>query len=217
MTIKIEQAENAVIVKINRPPVNALTPEMVSRLADWFGSYPGRHPVIITGTGDIFSAGVDTDVFRDQTDAERADFFNAITRMTAAIVSLRVPVVAALNGHALGGGLVLALCADFRIATEGDFKFGLTEAKAGVPFPHGPAEVIRSEIPSPFLRALTLSSRIASVDDMVAQAVFDDVTPPDSLMPAAMAYAAALAGQPAYKQVKRQVRGPLAARLQSLL
>jgi len=70
----------------------------------------------------------------------------AITRMTAAVLSLSCPLVAAVNGHALGGGFVLMLCCDYRLAADDStLRLGLTEARAGVPFPVGPTAIMKHE------------------------------------------------------------------------
>jgi enoyl-CoA hydratase len=67
-------------------------------------------PITLTGGGDAFSASVDTRAFGSNAPAEKAAMIRAITRMTSVILSHPAPVVAAVNGHALGGGFVLVLC-----------------------------------------------------------------------------------------------------------
>jgi len=67
-------------------------------------------PITLTGGGDAFSASVDTRAFGSYAPADKAAMIRAITRMTSVILSHPAPVVAAANGHALGGGFVLVLC-----------------------------------------------------------------------------------------------------------
>ena len=69
----------------------------------------------------------------------------ALNRAFFAVYSFPGPVVGAINGHAIAGGLVLALCCDWRIAAKVQFLTGLTEVRVGVPYPVGAMEVVRQE------------------------------------------------------------------------
>jgi enoyl-CoA hydratase len=125
--------------------------------------------------------------------------------MVKACRSISTPVVAAINGHAIGGGFVLALCADYRIVTTGRHKFGLTEARAGVPFPDGPVDVIKQEIPFPLLRRLALTSCLISQDFLIENHILDEIVEPHQLMESAIARALELHQQIAFSEVKRQI------------
>ncbi|MBO6544084.1 MAG: enoyl-CoA hydratase/isomerase family protein [Alphaproteobacteria bacterium] len=205
----IETRDGYGLLELNRPPVNALDFAAVQSLLTAFSQYEQDQPLIVTGKGRVFCAGVDTVAYGAYSAEERRGFFRAITEMTDALYSLRVPVVAAINGHALGGGLVLAMCTDHRIVAEGMHRFGLTEALAGVPFPEGPLEIVKQEIPAPLLRNMTLSSQIVTPKTLIEHAVFDEVASDDQLLPLAIKRARALAEQPAFSAVKAQIRGPL--------
>lgn len=216
MAFHVETQAGCTLVVLDRPPVNLLDMQAVTALTETFRAQAEAQPLILTGTGTTFSAGVDTRAFTAYSTAERGAFFDAITQMVTSLVSLSAPVVTAINGHALGGGMVLALCADYRLVAEGKHKFGLTEAAAGVPFPAGPMEVIRHEVPAPLLRQLTLSSRIISAETLLHHAVIDEILPATDLTITAVERAKQLASQPAFAQVKTQTRGTLAARLRYL-
>ncbi len=212
-----ETVDGVTRITLDRPPLNALDLETIQALETCFQTVAPDQPVVLRGAGRAFSAGVDTRAFGGYGAADKKAMILAITRMTAALLAVPVPVIAAVNGPALGGGLVLALCADGRVATDStDAKFGLTEARAGVPFPIGPVDIIRHELSPPLLRQLTLSSRVVSAQTLHAHTVFDDLMPVDALDAAAIAMAQDLASQPAFPIVKQQIRGPLAARLAAL-
>ncbi|HYC64712.1 MAG TPA: enoyl-CoA hydratase/isomerase family protein [Reyranellaceae bacterium] len=223
MTLKSAPAGDTLVLTLDRAPVNALnlpTIEMMASTFDIVARNPPKAGVVLTGAGDkAFSAGVDVNVFFEEYGPElQRAMLLAITRMTAALLAIPCPVVAAVNGHALGGGFVLMLCCDHRIAPESsNARFGLLEAKAGVPFPAGPAEIVRHELPPTLLRRWSLASTIVAPRELLATGVVDALHAPKMVLYEALKVAAELAKQPAFAAVKRQVRGPLADRIAALV
>lgn len=204
-------------ITLHRHPMNTLDLEAVERLADLFESHPSDTSLILEGSGGVFSAGVDAKCFMGYDQAQRLEMARAITRMTASLLSITAPVVASIPGHALGGGFVLALCCDYRIATHAEeAKFGLFEAKAGIAFPAGPALIVQSELPANLLRQMTLSSRSVSASDLIRHAVFDELAETESVAERARARIGDLAAQPGFRAVKAQMRDNLAARVRQL-
>ena len=178
---------------------------------------PPTYGVVFTGHGAIFSAGVDTHAFASYDTAQRLVMAQSITRMTAAILSVPVPLVGAINRHALGGGLVLSLCCDWRIAADDQkIKLGLPEAAAGVPFPAGPVEILLNELPGSTVRRLTLSGETMSPQSMQALGVIDELCVREDLLERAIERVRALAIQPGFSIVKRQFRGPLVDKVKAL-
>ncbi len=214
MSLQDNRTDGIRTITIARPPMNALDLDTIKGLALLFKGHPADLPLVLEGAGAAFSAGVDTKAFADYGSQERLDLARAITGMTAALLAVPAPVVAAIKGHALGGGLVLALCCDYRIATDDESaKFGLMEARAGVPFPSGPVEIVRDELPGPLLRSLTLTSRAVPSSFLAGEGVFDELAAPEAIGGLARERAQELASQPAFAAVKAQMRGALAARV----
>ncbi len=219
MAIGVGEADSCRIITIDRPPVNALDLDAIVALEAAFAGAASDCPraVVLTGAGSAFCAGVDTRAFGGYDRATRHQMVRAITRMVAVLLAIPVPVVAAVNGHALGGGFVLMLGGDYRLVADADgAKLGLTEAKAGVPFPAGPSAVIAAELAPSLLRRLTLTSATLGPAEAVAADIVDALVAPEDLIARACAAAVAMAAQPAFDAVKRQVRGPLAARVAAL-
>jgi enoyl-CoA hydratase len=217
MPVRVETNAPITKVTLDRPRLNLLDGAVIAELTRVFREIDPNAPIILTGAGDVFSAGVDVKAFGSLDRAGRGDFARAITAMTAAILAIRAPLVAALPGHAIGGGLVLALCCDFRIAADNpSAKFGLTEARAGVPFPSGPAEIIRHEIPAPLLRRMTLASEEMNARQLSEAGLFDGLTAPSELIAQAEETALNLAAQPGFVAVKDQIRGSLRDRVAQL-
>jgi enoyl-CoA hydratase len=218
--IAVEEHTGVAVVSLARPPVNALDLPMIEELESTFARLANAAPrigVVLTGAGNTFSAGVDTKAFASYGREERRRMALAITRMTAALLSLPCPLVAAVNGHALGGGFVLMLCCDYRLVAEDHgLRLGLTEARAGVPFPAGPIAIMKHEMPQGVLRQMTLSSCVVSPQDLVQHGLIDALASKEQILENAIAAARDLASQPAFEVVKKQVRGGLAAEVQAL-
>lgn len=204
-------------VTLDRPPVNALDLEAIEALRAAFETADKAAPVILTGAGGVFSAGVDTRAFGGYRPEQKAEMIRAITALTAAVLSHPAPVVAAVPGHALGGGFVLMLCCDVRLVADGaKARFGLTEAKAGVPFPAGPLEIIRDQLEPNLLRRLTLTSETIDAEALGRYGIADRLVPEGNLLDVAQAVALETASQPAFRTVKRQMRGHLIDCVRSL-
>src|SRR5687767_2708033 len=123
-------------VTINRPRVlNALDEPTLRELGEIFAQLaedPGSRCVILTGAGDkAFVAGADIAAMTELDPRQARAFAERGHGLAAAIESLRVPVIAAINGFALGGGLELALACDFAIASS-SAKLGLPEVSLGI-------------------------------------------------------------------------------------
>jgi enoyl-CoA hydratase len=136
-----------------------------------------------------------------------------INRMVLATYGMSCPVIAAVTGHAIADGLVLALCADLRIASlEG--RYGLTEVKVGVPYPQAAIGVVRAELPSHAARRLVLSNQLIDGTEALMLGLFDEVLEPDAVLRRAVELATEMAAFPAdvYAATKRELRSqPLGA------
>jgi enoyl-CoA hydratase len=162
--------------------------------------------VVVTGRGACFSAGIDTKVVPGYDRRQQREMITRVNRVVQRLYGLPKPVVAAINGHALGGGLVTAIACDFRVVTTEPCKLGLTEVTAGIPFPAAPIAVVRAELGPETARALVLTGRVFGPREAEAMHIEDELAAPAALVARACARAAALAEAPAYAAVKRQLR-----------
>ena len=124
-------------------------------------------------------------------------------------------MVAAVNGHAIAGGAVLAATADFRLAAEGESRIGLTEIQVGVPFPTSALEVVRFSCAGPYLAELLFHGRTYSPGDARMRRLVDEVVPAAELLPRALALAGELAATALVSFVasKRALRAESLARI----
>jgi enoyl-CoA hydratase/3-hydroxyacyl-CoA dehydrogenase len=122
-TIKVEREENTLWITLNRPHrLNAFNDVLLDELADILDTAekdPSVKCVVITGEGDrAFSAGADITMFPKATPVKAEEFSRIGQKVFGRIEEMPKPVVASINGFALGGGLELALACDFRVAAE---------------------------------------------------------------------------------------------------
>ncbi len=220
MTVTVTPHDRIRVLTLARPPANALertlieaiTREVVDAARD-----DTCRGVVLTGGGGFFSAGVDIKVVPTYAPHERKSMLLAINRMVLELYSLTKPMVAAVNGHAIGGGLVLALTADVRLAATGSYGLGLTEAAAGIPFPAGPLAVVEAELPPHTRRQLCLTARTVAPEDPLLIPAIDRWLAPERLMDEAMTEVEALVKLPGHRAVKRQLRAATVRRLREIV
>jgi len=174
--------------------------------------------VVLTGRDGFFSAGLDLNLVPTLDPAGQAEMIMAINRMVAAWYGFDRPVVGAVNGHAIAGGIVLAMCADYRVgSTQG--KLGLTEARVGVPYPANALAVVTAELSPPAARYLVLRAHLVDPPEALALGLVDELAEPAEVLERALAMAAELGDMPsdAYATVKRQLRGPALAAMRQVV
>jgi enoyl-CoA hydratase len=224
--VRTETRDETTVVTIDRPPANAMDIallEEVSRALEGVAAHPPA-ALVIAGRPGCFSAGADLKAVPGYGPDERRRMVDEINRMAIAAYGLRCPVVAAITGHAIAGGMVLALCADYRVASVKG-RYGLTEVQVGVPYPQAAIAVVRSELAPQVARRLALTGRLTDAEDCVASGLFDELLAPGRVLDRALEVAADLAALPAdtYVRTKLGLRGaalaamPAAARTDPLL
>lgn len=200
------------IVRIDNPPVNALDPAVFAALVRRLEEVQaeGARAVILSGAGDAFSAGADLFRVLDAADAELEEAVPEAGRAFDAFLRFPLPIVAAINGHAIAGGCVLACACDWRIARSGDVRIGLAELSVGVPFPAAALEIVRNAVAPRHLRELVLLARLYTPEEAAARALIDEVVAPEALMDRAHEVARRLARVPqaTFAHTKYQLRRP---------
>ena len=132
--VSVRSAGRLATIRLDRPPVNALSIALQGELkdaAEQVSADPEIRAVVIYGGDRVFAAGADVKEMANRSYAEMADISRALHASFRAVAAIGKPVVAAINGFALGGGLELALCADFRVAGQ-HARFGVPEILLGV-------------------------------------------------------------------------------------
>ena len=222
MYLELHREGPIMCVTLNRPPANAMSPDLLDEIAVVFAKLATDddcQAVVLTGTGQVFCAGMDLK-FAATADAAGSDrVLHAFNRAFAAVYGLEKPVIAALNGHAIAGGMVLALCCDFRIAPSDHGSFGLTEVRVGVPFPEVAFNIIENQLPANALRRMVQYGQNLSSADALASGAIDELVPSTAVRETAFGKARQALGIPAggYAAVKRQLRGAVLERNRALV
>ena len=216
--IDLKNDNGIVTITITHGKANALDIDLSEKLARCFQqiSESAARAVVVTGQGRIFSAGVDLVRLGSGGADYVRKFLPALHRAFNAVFFCPKPVVAAINGHAIAGGCVLACCADRRIMARANGRIGVTELLVGVPFPATAFEVMRFAVPARHLQELLFGGATYDVDAAVERGLVDVIVPADELLPSAIAAAEQLAAlsSAAFAQTKAQLRAEARERLE---
>ena len=181
-TLALERDGGVVRCTLDRPPLNLLEPDLIRALRDAFlrlAADPSVRVAVITGRGRAFTASMDVHVLAALDVAAAKGLITSLHEAIQAVHAAPFPVVAAINGHALGAGFELALACDLRVAARGA-TFGLPEVRVGVP------SVIEAALLAPTIgpgRAaeLLLCGESVGADDALAWGLVNRVVPPEEL------------------------------------
>jgi enoyl-CoA hydratase/carnithine racemase len=216
--IAIEEAGGITVVRMQRPPANALSLEFLAAGAEVIDRLRELRPaaVVITGSGEFFSGGVDLKLAPTLSPDQQREMVAGINRLFFDWYGLPHPVVAAVNGHAVAGGLILALCADHRVGSRAA-SYGLTELRVGAPYPGAALAVIRAELDKGPLRRLVLGADLVDGAAALDLGLVDELA--EDTVERALEAARELASLPAgtYETVKLQLREPALARMREAL
>jgi enoyl-CoA hydratase len=209
------EADGIVTLRMAHGRANAWDVEFVEGFRRELESAAGARALVITGGGKIFCAGVDLPRLLDAGTEYVSRFIPLMGVFVRELFGLPVPVVAAINGHAIAGGGILALCSDYVVMADGEARIGIPELTVGVPFPAAPLEVVRYAVPGDRLRAIVNLGRTLRPQDAVAAGLVDEVVPAESLAERADEVARQLGGIPAasFRLTKLGLRGEALARM----
>ena len=203
-TVKVERKEGFAKVIMNRPDkLNALSPELIHDfIAAWSDvkDDDGVRALIITGAGESFSAGGDVvkdiNPLRDMSASEFHKYFGVAEVLYKGIIDIEKPVIAAINGYAVGAGLDLALSCDIRIAAE-DAKMAEFFVKMGLT-PELGIYMLSRLVGAGWAKLICLPGDIIDAAQAEKIGLVEKVVPPSELM------------NEAEKMAKRLARGPVA-------
>ncbi|MFG2937088.1 enoyl-CoA hydratase/isomerase family protein [Streptomyces sp. NPDC048282] len=188
-----------VTVRLDNPPMNAFDSAQRAELSACvreLADAPGVRAVVLYGGERLFAAGADVKALAAMGPEEVRGWNRALQRTFDEVARLPMPVVAALTGYALGGGLELALAADYRVAAD-DALLGQPEVQLGIMPGSGGTQRLTRLIGPSRAKNLLMTGRRVGADEALRLGLVDEVVPPARVLDTALAYARRLAEGPA--------------------
>ncbi|MES0037015.1 enoyl-CoA hydratase/isomerase family protein [Mesorhizobium sp. M0046] len=199
-TLSLEISGRVAVVTFRRADqLNAMNRLMQSEITEVFEALSkndGVGAIVVTGEGRGFMAGADIKEYAAQTAIEFDAFQAAGTRMYAAVEQNRQPVIAAVNGFALGGGMELVLCCDIVIANQ-FAKLGLPEIKLGLVPGGGGTQRSVQKLGRNRANLLLMTGAIVPASEFVGAGLVNEIVDAERLMPRALELAEIIAAEPA--------------------
>ncbi len=202
--------DGVMVLTLDRPPVNALNLGFLEAIDQALVDMEGRADVtalVITGAGKTFSAGMDLKEVQAFTVADQTAMVDALGRLISRLYGFPKPVVAAVNGHAIAGGLLLLLATDFRVASAVAL-LGFAEARVGIRIPLAALAIIRGELSPGTQRRLLLGGNKFAAEAAERMGIVDEVVDAAAVFDRAVAVAEDYAKIPpgTFAEVKAQLR-----------
>lgn len=195
--IKTQVEDHVAVVTMDAPPVNAQSKAFTEELTSVFDELnetPGVRAVVLTGNGKCFSAGADLKSRAKVNEGEPGDTYRHLRRTREVgfvIMEMNVPVIAAVNGPALGAGMGLAMCADMIVAST-NAVFGLPEIDVGL---MGGVRHTMRLFPLGLTRRMVLTGARIPAEELNRRGLIEACVAPEQLMPTALDMAGSIASK----------------------
>jgi enoyl-CoA hydratase/carnithine racemase len=207
--IQVEQKNQILIAKLNRGVTNAINLELVNKLSEIVKKTEQDtkvHALVLSSANEkFFSIGFDIPELFELDKKDFMIFYRAFNRLCLDLYTLPKPTIAAITGHAVAGGCIIALCCDYRYIAPGETKMGLNEIKLGVPIPYPVDCMLRQVLGFRIAREMTDAGDFYEADALLDMGMVDKIMPLEKLQTEAVARAASLGGhaQNAFAMIKR--------------
>jgi enoyl-CoA hydratase/carnithine racemase len=194
------KAHNTVaVLRLNNGTTNAISPELVDDLADALHRVKEEFKGLILGGGTkFFSIGFDLPTLLGLDRPAMTDFYFKFNQVVLDLYTAPLPTACAIAGHAIAGGTILALAADYRFASSGRKLMGLNEVKIGVPVPFLADLMLRQIVGDRAATELNYGGEFLEPELAQKIGLLDDVCPPEVLDQIAIEKVADLAALPPY-------------------
>jgi enoyl-CoA hydratase len=218
--IRVSDRGGVRLLELTRPPANAIDETLLAALDAALAEAEqdvAVRALLLTGSGRFFCAGFDLSApRRDDDDAAKVvALYRASHRR---LLAFPKPTVALVNGHAIAGGLVLALACDVRLAADVPASIGLNEIAIGSSFPTAAIEIVRARLSARVAAKLTLGAELYPLAEGVTMGVVECLLPPAAALEQAQATAARLGAFPqeVFAHTKRTLIGEALERIDAV-
>jgi Delta3-Delta2-enoyl-CoA isomerase len=213
--VRLSTNDGVAEVRLKRGKVNALNERMVDEISGCLqrlAADPDVRAVILTGDGAFFSFGFDIPEFLSYSRESFADFLKRFTGLYTYLFTYPKPVLAALNGHTVAGGCMLALACDYRIMVSGKAKISLNEITFGSSVFAGSVAMLKFLVGGKNAQAVLYDGTMYSAEAALHLGIIDQVAPQEKLLEEAQDVAKRLAARDAaaFRSIKGLLRAPVA-------
>jgi enoyl-CoA hydratase len=205
--------DDIAVLRLEGGKANAMTPDLLDTLEHMIDAFE-RSPAaaaVLTGYDRYFSGGLALTHIIDFGLVEMRNFIEHFSRTMTRVFACEKPIVAAINGHAVAGGCVLALMCDWRISVDDPaVRIGLNETQLGIGLPSIVIEALRIAVPPASIGPIAMEGTLFGPADAQALGLVHQLAPADQLLAQATAKAKAYAALPsaAVAHVKHALRAP---------
>ncbi len=176
---------NYAVITINNGKVNAISHQVIDELNNVLDQAEEANKIVIlTGKEGVFSAGYDLKTMTKSAESAKALVMNG-SKLVHRMLSFKLPIIAACNGHAVAKGAFLLLACDYRIGVEGDFKIGLNEVMIGMTMHNAGIVMAKARLAPIFLERSVINAEMYNPKDAVTAGFLDKVVPQELLLPTA--------------------------------
>jgi len=196
--VNVEIVDGVATIRLDRPPMNALDGRIQGEIraaAEEVSANATVGATVIYGGPKVFAAGADIAEMSTMEYADMALASQALRQSFAAVAAIGHPTIAAITGYALGGGLELAMCCDFRVVGD-NAKVGQPEIALGIIPGAGGTQRLPRLVGPARAKEMVFSGRFVSADEALSIGLVDRVVPPDDVYSAAVEWARVLAAGP---------------------
>lgn len=207
--VTVEARDGVTRVRMDDGKVNALSRAFLGALADAVEDAVGQdRPIVLAGNDRIFSAGLDLNEVPTLDEDGLRDLIGTFGRVLDPILRAPVPVVAALTGHAIAGGAILALACDHRVAAS-TAEIGATELAIGIPFPPTDITLFTARLPTRTIRRTILDPRRVGGEEARALGWVDEVADDPVEAAAALAGRSGGTNREGFRILKEELNRPI--------
>jgi enoyl-CoA hydratase/carnithine racemase len=196
--IQVERRGTTAVIHLRRPPMNALNLQMqreIAEAATFVSGRSGIDAVVLYGGEKVFAAGADVKEMVNMSYADMATAAHDLQNAFATVARISQPTIAAITGFALGGGLELAMCADFRVAGD-NVKLGQPEILLGIIPGAGGTQRLPRLVGASKAKELIFGGHMITADQALDMGLVNQVVEPAQVLDAALAWANKFAGGP---------------------
>ena len=171
--IRTEERDGVRVLHMEFGSANALSPRVAEAMISALAGDPV--PTVLTGAGKVFSAGLNLVELAPYDRDAMAGFVERFSVLMTQTLTVRYPLVAAVNGHAVAGGCVLGMACDYRVGTSGPYKIGMNEIAIGLTLPAIVTEILRGKLSAEHARTVILGCALYTPEEAAQVGLLDEV------------------------------------------